>query len=753
MNIKINRYISNKKQELLDIIDKEGRILLVANPGTGKTYFATELMELQKKAGNRFIYATFLTAIPKQLNTDFKFDLVCSSYEKTWTDRMENFEPGDDLLEKDELVIGTTLHQLVRFAKDLTEDDVIVIDEAHQLVQLSHQPSINNLREELKNTTAKLLLMTGTPFEKDAERLNLSIVNILEEKPRVDKLIYIPVTSKMKEVTDIYDLTATIVHWYLYQDVDYDEYGEMLINADTKKILIYNNGSREKNEALLNTLNKAYDFRFDDINAKKKDSKGYKYLIDEQKIRDEFNGIVTTSVIKEGINLRNQDVDVIIVLGNLTLKDEKQISKRIREEKPLLVFRIYNEPDNNKIEEIEFEIDLVNFLHSSFKNRPDRLRKQLQRFANCGIVLKETGILDSNVQNIYEEKVEDILEHLNAQKCTLDEYIQRQTYNDLEAVDGSKYLEKEHNLFITDSTEYGELKDQLKTDAEDVRQQKVKNLKELILELFGDSSHFDVVIKFMKGDLISYSKTGKLLREIDSEKITDITNDGYVTDNFPEDKFGEMDDKERKEYLFEAVKKFSSEFGRESSAVIKILHFLTENATDVTDVLRLLNKKIPASKLVWTARRFMLSEKLNKIRIKTKHIPVKSKLLKLSVLKEKDNIFRFDIMSEVGEQLNKYGVVYMSLLRKTINKKYGASQYMKSLKLNTKEGLKLFVFALGAITDVTSWKLSSKNATQFNKLWKDYGKVGMPQARNSFRVLKLDLCNPTELINHYRDDL
>lgn len=144
----IKRYIGEQQQKLLDIIDEERRILLEANPGTGKTFFATKLMNLQKKEGNRFIYATFLTAIPKQLNTDFKFDLVCSSYETKWTTRLENLEAGDDILEKNELVIGSTLHQLVRFAKDLTEDDVIVIDEAHQLVQLAHQTRIQQLRED-----------------------------------------------------------------------------------------------------------------------------------------------------------------------------------------------------------------------------------------------------------------------------------------------------------------------------------------------------------------------------------------------------------------------------------------------------------------------------------------------------------------------------------------------------------------------------------------------------------------------------
>ena len=251
ITLKIKQYIDEQQQELLDIIDEEDRILLVANPGTGKTTFASELMSLQKKKGNRFVYATFLTIIPKQLKNEFKFDLVCSSSETIWTDRVSKTDPDDDLLENNELIIGTTLYQLSRFADQLNQDDVIVIDEAHQLVQLSHQSHIQTLRDKLLNTKAKLLLMTGTPFEKDAERLNLSIVNVIENQPRKDKLIYLPITTEMKEETDIYDLAATLVHWYFYQDDEYDEYGNMRLKADSKKILIYNNESKEKNEALI----------------------------------------------------------------------------------------------------------------------------------------------------------------------------------------------------------------------------------------------------------------------------------------------------------------------------------------------------------------------------------------------------------------------------------------------------------------------------------------------------------------------
>ena len=102
ITFKIKRYICEtipKQKKLLDILEKEKRILLVANPGTGKTKFASELMKKQKKEGNRFVYATFLTAIPKQMQSDFEFDLVCSSYEEEWVKRVDNTKSGNDFLE------------------------------------------------------------------------------------------------------------------------------------------------------------------------------------------------------------------------------------------------------------------------------------------------------------------------------------------------------------------------------------------------------------------------------------------------------------------------------------------------------------------------------------------------------------------------------------------------------------------------------------------------------------------------------
>lgn len=740
--LNINRYIGEKQDELLKLLEQEGRILLAANPGSGKTWFAAKLAKDQAAAAHRFIYATFLTAIPKQLKDDFSFDLICSSYEKVWTDRLSNFQDGDNILERDELVIGTTLHQLVRFANILTQDDVIVIDEAHQLVQLSHQNRINQLRDELNKTQAKLLLMTGTPYEEEDVRLKMTVVNVVEKTPRVDKLIYLPITESLKKRTNMLDLTAALIHWHLSQ-------GD---NAKNQKMLVYNNNSKIANTALAETIEQLAGYKFDNINADTKESEGYKFLMSDQKIRDEVQGIITTSAIKEGVNIKNQDVEKIIVLGQMTLKDEKQVAKRIRGDKPLEIYRIFNEPTQDDIDEVDFEIDLVNLLFRTYEANPERLKKTLQRLANCGEILKSTGILSEDVETINKVKTQHIMEYLDAAKCNLSDYISRQTYNDLEALDGNKYLEETYGIFLADSEGLGQFTDKIKFEKEKAQNEKDEELMNILLILFGDSEHFAQAINLLKGDLISYSTEGKLLQEMDVKTIKQISTEDYVNPIIKDDPFEDMDDKEIKELMIEAVKVFSSKFRDEMTAAIKILLFLMEFAEDYKDVLPVFNQAVEPLKLEWHADRFMLSKKLDWIRAQIKNRKTDGLLLR-AALKEKDDRVRLKVMQKIESFVKDYSVVQMTMLTEYIRKTFGDVQYMQSLNLHLVEEIKLFVHAMGVVTELNSWKRSDINKKQFDKLWKDSGKTEKPKNRNSLRVLQLVVCGPAELIKNYKENI
>lgn len=760
--IHINQYITEKENDLLDIIDDDKRIMLIANPGTGKTTFSSRLKDLQKKNGNRFVYATFLTAIPQQLQTEFDFDLVCSSYETEWTKRIDEskslanlLKPTNNLLKDEELVIGTTLHQLTRFIEELTKDDVIVIDEAHQLVQLAHQSQIQSLRDNLKKTQAKLLLMTGTPFDGEAKRLKLSTVNIIEANPRVDKLIYLPITDSLKDKTDILDLTATLVHWYLFQDDVYnDETGHTLLNADTKKVLIFNNSSKVDNEGLSNYLFEEYQFKFDNINADKKKEPWYQYLITNQKIRDEVNGIITTSVIKEGINIKNQDIEVIILLGPLTLRDEKQIAKRIRGDKPLKIFRIYNELTPEQQEEIEAEIQLVTILIKAFKRRPDRLHKTLQRLANCGEILKSTGILDSQAKNINEVKTLDIIEQLEAKSATLNELIGRQAYNDLEAVDGFEYLEEKYDLFFDKHDSIGDHGEFIQVHSTIAGNERNDELKEILLKIFGSGKHFGTAINLLKCDLIGYSSSGKLLREFDMTVVSSIETDDYENPKIEDDYYDGMDDSEVEDAILEAVKIFSSKFRNEMTASVKILHFLLKYATDKSNVLPIFNEVIKPLSLKWNAHRFELADKLFPLAQKYDNFKKSKKTtssgarLRVALTKD-DQIIMYDIIKQIFTHVEKYSHVHLTLLKEYVKKKHGADQYMKSLKLSQPSELSMYVQALGVVDVRNSWKRSKKNKKEFDKLWKDAGKPGVPTNRSSLRVYSLTRCTPSELIDYY----
>ncbi len=662
-------------------------------------------------------------------------------------------------MKDNELVIGTTLHQLPRFIDLLTKDDILVIDEAHQLVQMSHHMQIHKLRRDLLKTHSKLILMTGTPFDGEEKRLKVATVKVIEVNPRKDKLIYLPISKSLSKMTSVKDLTATLVHWYLFQDDKFDdESGLMLSNANTKKVLIFNNSSKETNESISKYLYDEYDFRFDDINADKKSTAAYQYLISNHQIRDEVNGIITTSVIKEGINITNQDIELIIVLGSWTLRDEKQIAKRIRGDRPLEIIRIYEELTPDQVEDIDSEIELVTLLTKSFEKKPERLHKTLQRVSKCDDILKSTGILDSNAKNINEVKVQDIIEQLEAKRATLEELLERQTYNDLEAVDGYEYLVDKYNMYLEAFKTLGDHGDVIDAYSADVRKDRNDELKDILLKVFGYGKHFETALNLLKGDLIGYSTSGKLLRDMDMSVINSIVTDDYENPKIEDDYYNGMDDYEVEDAMLQTIKIFSSKFRDEMTASIKIFHFLLKYAADKSYVLPIFNEAIEPLKLKWHAHRFELADKLFPLARKYDNFKKSKKTtssgarLRVAIIKRDDKIM-FDVISQIFSHIEKYSHVSLTLLKEYVKKKHGANQYMKSLKLNQPSELSMYVHALGVVDVNNSWKRSKNTKKEFDKLWKDVGKSGAPSNRNSLRVYSLERLKPSELIDYYYSGL
>ncbi len=295
--------------------------------------------------------------------------------------------------------------------------------------------------------------------------------------------------------------------------------------------------------------------------------------------------------------------------------------------------------------------------------------------------------------------------------------------------------------------------DKLKFEKDKARTEKEEELMNILLILFGSSEHFENAIKLLKGDLISYSTEGKLLQEMDIKTIKNISAEDYVNPIIEDDPFENMDDEEVKELMVEAVKVFSSKFRDEMSAAIKILLFLMEHAKDYKDVLHVFNEAIDPLKLEWHSDRFTLAAKLDWIRSRSKKVK-KGKLLLLAVLPEKDDRVRLTVMRKIDSYVKDYSVVSTIMLTNYITTTLGSEQYISTLNLQKAEEVKLFVYAMGITTENISWKRSGKNKIKFDKLWYDLKKPGKPVNTNSHgRVLKLEVCNPANLIEDYKNNI
>jgi hypothetical protein len=224
---------------------------------------------------------------------------------------------------------------------------------------------------------------------------------------------------------------------------------------------------------------------------------------------------------------------------------------------------------------------------------------------------------------------------------------------------------------------------------------------------------------------------------------------GYMNPNIKDDPFEGLDKEKKEEFMLNAVKTFSSKYRKELLAVVRILIFLTKYSDKYSDVLPVLNEAIPFQKLEWTAKRFELAEKLNEINKKLDTDARRGSPKERAAITKKEDLIRFSIMREIESHLRKYKYVYRPLLKKHVEKKYGDSQYLKSLRLNVDEELTLYIYAMGITEGAISWKKSSKNETKFDRLWQDAGRTGKPQMKTGFRVYGCKLCSPSEMAKNY----
>lgn len=317
VELQITKYISEQKNQILQLIDVNHRILLQANPGSGKTHFFAEIakdIKSGKRKGRLIFVAPFLI-ITEQFANKVSVDLQLKS------DSRKELFPTDK-------IITSTFQSLRHVCNELDEDDIIVIDEAHALFY-SYLKTDNDRQfylstiQDLYHTKAKVVLMSGTPNLNLVSTLRLHHVKIVKSNEIKAKININFSKSENIDIARDFAVNAT------------SQYGKKSLN------IIYIKSIKKCNNICDMLISLGYNAKV--LTSYEKEQPTYISISDAEVVPDEVQFIVTTNVISTGANIKNTNIGSALILNEFSADEIKQFSKRFRN-KPDIEIEVVNKP-------------------------------------------------------------------------------------------------------------------------------------------------------------------------------------------------------------------------------------------------------------------------------------------------------------------------------------------------------------------------------------------------------------------------
>ncbi len=306
----IKKHLTEKKTEILDFIDNYHRVLLQANPASGKTYFFKELARDIKnnKRSGRLIFCSPFLIISDQFEQALKDHGVNVDF-KLWGEaKRKKLEPTDK-------IITSTFQSFHHIINELNEDDIVVVDETHALFynytkRKEKRQYYSRVVQNLYHVKAKIVLMSGTP--------NLALIPMLN-------LVHLKV-SKVKEVKAIINIEFTN-----YKPVD--------IAKAYARDAITKHGSSSLNIIYIKSIDycikiatmlESQGFTAEVITSKNKKSDTYNSIVRQSVVPKGIQFLVTTNVISTGANINNTNIGGALMINEFSPLEIKQFSKRFR---------------------------------------------------------------------------------------------------------------------------------------------------------------------------------------------------------------------------------------------------------------------------------------------------------------------------------------------------------------------------------------------------------------------------------------
>lgn len=430
--IQINKYITEEKAQILSLIDKHHRVLLQANPASGKTYFFKELtkdIKSGKRKGRLVFVAPFLI-----ITDQFKNDLLAKGIKVDLELRGTSLRKK---LNDTDKIITSTFQSLHHIVDNLKEDDIIVVDEAHALFYNYHKGA--NSRQyytitiqNLYHTKSKLVLMSGTP--------NLSLIQILT-------LHHIIVTKRIEIEASINIEYTNLTHMQVVKEFVFKTITD---NGKDKLNIIYIKNVNEciKISELLNEMG----YNSEVITSLHKGEETYNSIAELQTIPNDVQFLVSTNVISTGTNIKNTNVGSALMLNEYSPQEIKQFSKRFRGK-------------------LNIQVDVVNkgFLSEIAKHSISEIQNQ-RNYLNNTLIQFETAKSNQNF-NFDFEKSHDKSD-LATPNAFIDSTLERYLIQESTYIDDAENSYTSPNDIVKELNKYSDINANVVYDYDDIKKLK-----------------------------------------------------------------------------------------------------------------------------------------------------------------------------------------------------------------------------------------------------------------------------------------
>jgi len=355
----VNKYISEDSKYLNKCIkkavDSNEKIHMISMVGSGKTTFAVNLIEKYINMGYKIIMLFPQISISEQVEHIIKALKIENKnrdvgYEqKYFTAKIFNRKYKVQDVKYNEIILSTidSAYKLLEDNELLNEKTIIIVDETHTLLQGARKNFHRSITAILDSNFPVIGLSATPSVWVNSHLIDFDTIINVRLKKFVKKTI-IPIKVENS-------LIRTVAN--------------ILVNSNNKKHIVFlqTKKSQRKMKKIILKLNPKLKVLILNSDTKKASAKkAWNMLMKNGMLLDQYDIIIANSVVQAGINILNNDIDQIFIVGQYDPFGFAQFLGRARHYKGDFKY-YYNNSGRNKIPSVKIDfiernIDGVNYI-------------------------------------------------------------------------------------------------------------------------------------------------------------------------------------------------------------------------------------------------------------------------------------------------------------------------------------------------------------------------------------------------------